>query len=242
MTNKHQKFDAPENFIYLCCNFRNRNKDNKKRGDVEDIHSIEKANSIEDNGMEEENINEEALISICTMLINVVRKLNKSLSGLILNTYFNCLLMSTTTLYASLSIFLNEYRDAEIYLACAAYFSIAVLSIGRLFWLTNSGYNLSVAMKGCAHKLDRFKFKDNTIDANEIQLLRQDLRYYCDSPITPFSAFSLSNGTLIGTCATIVTYLIILIEFKASEIPTNIMQGKNMSDIMNQTINSSNTT
>ena len=212
--------------------------------EVENNQSIEtiQVDSIEDIEIGEEIINEEALISIGIKLIKVVRKLNMSLAGFILNTYFTCLLMSTTTLYASALIFLNTYEHDEIYLACVAYFLISILSVGRLVWLTTAGHNLSVGMKGCAHKLDRYKFKDNIVDNNEVHLLRQDIKYYCESPITPFSAFSLSNRTLIGTCTTVITYLIILIEFKASEIPINTMQANNMSHICNQTLTSSNTT
>ena len=154
--------------------------------------------------------------------------MNVALAGLIVNTYFTCLLLSTATLYNASNIFFN-HEFSDIYLSSLACFSISVLSIGRLVWLTTSGHNLEVAMKECAHKLDRFKFKKNNLDSTEVQLLRQDLRYYCESPITPFSAFSLSNGTLVGTFATIATYLIVLIQFKASEVAPNIMQDKNVS-------------
>ena len=51
----------------------------------------------------------------------------------------------------------------------------------------------------------------------QIKLLKQDIKDKCVSPINPFSAFSLSNSTLIGTFATILTYLIVLIQFKAAE-------------------------
>ena len=90
----------------------------------------------------------------------------------------------------------------------------------RLVSLTNSGYVLETTMKACAHTLDRIKLKNKDI-SEESQLLKQDLRYHCESPITPFSAFSLSHGTLIGTFATIITYLIVLIQFKMSGVQSD---------------------
>ena len=85
----------------------------------------------------------------------------------------------------------------------------------RLMYHTNAGQYLASSIKECAHKLDRIqmkRFKDDKLD-----LLKQDLKNYCTSPINPLSAFSLSNSTLIGTFATILTYLIVLIQFKATE-------------------------
>ena len=73
-------------------------------------------------------------------------------------------------------------------------------------------------MKIYAHALDRLHMKksqDGTLDT--VHILKQDLKDHGHSPINPFSAFSLSNNTLIGTFATILTYLIVLIQFKASE-------------------------
>ena len=149
-------------------------------------------------------------------LIKVVRKLNASLSGLIFNTYFVCLLVSTSALYTTASIFFNnESHILYAYSACC--FLLALLSMGRLFWLTNSGHRFTEEMKGCAHNLERLKFTETKYDTDDVQLLKQDFRYYCESPITPFSAFTLSNSTLVGTCATIITYLIVLIQFKGSE-------------------------
>ena len=149
-------------------------------------------------------------------LIRVARKLNASLSGLIFNTYFVCLLVSTSALYTTASIFFNnESHILYAYSACC--FLLALLSIGRLFLLTNSGHRFTEAMKGCAHNLERLKFTETKLDADDVQLLKQDFRYYCEAPITPFSAFTLSNSTLVGTCATIITYLIVLVQFKGSE-------------------------
>ena len=68
--------------------------------------------------------------------------------------------------------------------------------------------------------------KTKSISADDVQLLKQDLKYYSESPINPLSAFSLSNGTLIATSATIITYLIVLIQFMAAENPNDQCRSK----------------
>ena len=72
-------------------------------------------------------------------------------------------------------------------------------------------------MKNCIYHLERFKIRKGGVDEDDFQLLKDDLRYYCEDPITPFSAFSVSTNTLLGAFGTIVTYLIVLLQFKVSE-------------------------
>ena len=161
--------------------------------------------------------NEKEILSIGTKLIKVVKAMNTSFAGLILVTYFNCLLQTTSQLYTASTIFFNREVTALILLSAAS-FSVACLMCCRLFWLTLSGHGLSTSMKKCANQLERFKLtKKDDDDWNEIQLLKQDLGYYSESPITPKSAFSLSTSTLLGAYGTILTYLIVLIQFKVSE-------------------------
>ena len=94
-------------------------------------------------------------------------------------------------------------------------------------WITSFGQNLSNTMKECGYHLDRFKPDNTKIDEKEIGLLRQDVKYHSESPITPFSCFSLSNNTLLGAFGTIVTYLIVLLQFKVSEMSMNSIDVKN---------------
>ena len=121
-------------------------------------------------------------------------------------------------------------------------FLVACLYIARLVWLTSVGQNLSNSMKKCGHQLDRFKPNDKKLDERELELLRQDIRYHSDSPITPFSFFSLSNSTLLGAFGTIVTYLIVLLQFKTSESsPTVSMNPVYVQNATNIFQNDSNT-
>ena len=73
-------------------------------------------------------------------------------------------------------------------------------------------------MKYCSNELDTHIFKNNDLDAHIIELLRQRMKCNSESPITPFSAFSVSTSTLVGVSGVITTYLIVLLQFKVSEL------------------------
>jgi hypothetical protein len=183
---------------------------------IEDMITYDKT-AIEN--IQEDRVDEKMVIATGFMLIKTVKKLDKSFAPMITNTYFSCTLLATTTLYSSTGILFNN-AEKELILSCAASLAVAVLAIVRLFRITQCSYMLSEEMKECAHLLDRFKFNNGETDENDVGLLRQDLRYHSASPINPFSAFSVSTSTLVGTFGTIVTYLIVLLQFKVSEPTT----------------------
>ena len=183
-------------------------------------------------------VTEKEILSAGTKLIKVVKTINTSFAGIIMTTYFNCLLQTTSQLYTASTILFNREVTALILLSAAS-FSTACLMCCRLFWLTCSGHGLSTSMKKCAHQLERFKLTKKDEDLDELQLLKQDMRYYSESPITPESAFSLSTSTLLGAYGTIVTYLIVLIQFKVSEKPINTPEQE---QVANYSISTSNST
>ena len=92
--------------------------------------------------------------------------------------------------------------------------------------MTGCGHSLSLSMKKCIHQLERFKFSKGGVDDDDFQLLKEELRYYMEAPITPLSAFSVSTSTLLGAFGTIVTYLIVLLQFKVSEEPSGETTGQ----------------
>ena len=149
-------------------------------------------------------------------------KLSVTFSGMIVNTYFTCVLVTICAVYTSSSIILMSEFTTGMLLFSASMFLVTCLCIARLVWLTSVGQNVSDSMKKCGHHLDRFKPNDNRMDERELELLRQDIRYHSESPISPFSFFSLSNSTLLGAFGTIVTYLIVLLQFRFSEISSSV--------------------
>ena len=72
-------------------------------------------------------------------------------------------------------------------------------------------------MQKSVYLLERYRFMESDVDKEEIDLLCRDLRYHAESPINPFSAFSLTSSNLLGACGTIITYIIVLLQFKIAE-------------------------
>ena len=161
-------------------------------------------------------IDDNKLVGIGLMLIKVVKQIDLCFAGMILITYCLCIFQSTATLYNALTIFFGTYSHT-LMLSCVACFSLALLCMYRLFLLTVHAYGLSKSMKECSYQLDWLKFKKKVLDYDGIDLLKQDIKYWCESPISPFTAFSVSPSTFIGLCGVITTYLIVLLQFKVSE-------------------------
>jgi len=81
---------------------------------------------------------------------------------------------------------------------------------------------LASALEVCGEKLDEIlMIRCKDLRSRKIKILKQNVKDRSASPIHPFSAFSLSNNTLVGTFATILTYLIVLVQFKAAEDEAN---------------------
>ena len=148
----------------------------------------------------------------------MVKQINLCFAGMILTTYCLCIFQATATSYNALTIFFATYSHA-LMLSCAASFSLALLCMYRLYLLTVYAYGLSKSMKECSYQLDWLKFKKKESDDDVIDLLKQDMKYWCESPISPFTAFSVSPSSFIGVCGVITTYLIVLLQFKVSEPP-----------------------
>ena len=169
------------------------------------------------NGKERES-NEENMFSIGRCLLKVTNNIDSTFGGMILNTYINCLLIGTTTLYACSSVFFNRSTGIAIYIISGICFLMTLLSLLRLMYHTNAGQSLASAMEESLDALTDIQMivlEDKMY--LHVKLLKEGIKNKCSSPINPFSAFSLSNSTLIGTFATILTYLIVLVQFKAAE-------------------------
>ena len=165
---------------------------------------------------------EDQIICRGFVMVEAVTKLSVTFSGMIVNTYFTCVLVTICAVYTSSSIILMSEFTTGMLLFSASMFLVTCLCIARLVWLTSVGQNVSDSMKKCGYHLDRFKPNDKKMDERELELLRQDIRHHSESPIAPFSFFSLSNSTLLGAFGTIVTYLIVLLQFRFSEISSSV--------------------
>ena len=159
---------------------------------------------------------DKTIIEIGLRLLESVKVMDTIFAGMIANTYLSCSLVATLTLFTASSV-IFRVTVLDLFLNSLASFLIFCLSMSRLGRLTQSGHRLMKEMKECAYLLERYKFMDQDIDMDEVDLLRQDLRYHAESPINPFAAFSLSTSTMLGTCGMIITYIIVLLQFKIAE-------------------------
>ena len=150
-------------------------------------------------------------------LLKIVKQIDASLAGLITNTYFVCMFEATATLYTALTIVFAPYSHS-LMLCSTGCCSVAILCIFRLYLITNSVHDLSLTMRYCSDELDTYTFKKQDSDVHVIELLRQRMKCNSESPITPFSAFRVSTSTLVGVSGVITTYLIVLLQFKVSEL------------------------
>ena len=165
-----------------------------------------------------ENPKRKPILSTGISLFKITRLIEKAFGGIILNTYINCLIQSTSSLYAGSSFFFNNSHGIQVYTMSGVCFLLTFLSILRLLYYTKTGQYLATSMDECVETLTEIQM-NNSDDAKcpYLKIMKEDIKDKAISPITPFSAFSLSNSTLIGTFATILTYLIVLIQFKAAE-------------------------
>ena len=180
---------------------------------------------------------EDKLFSIGKGLLDVTKVIDRALQGMILNTYICCLLTATTTLYAASSVFFNRMTGMACYFISFCSFLMTTLSSLRLIYHTNAGQHLASAMEVCGGKLDEIlmiRCKDE--QSRRLKILTQNVKDRSTSPIHPFSAFSLSNNTLVGTFATILTYLIVLVQFKAAEDEVNTKTLTDIREILQQMI------
>ena len=158
---------------------------------------------------------EKSIISVGFNIIKAVHKMDCAFASMISITYFICMISATSNLYLSSSAIF--YRGKyEVYLLSVAGLSVTWLAIFRVYIETKSGYLLTKVMKKCSYRLDRYSFDGDNMSSGEVELLKKEFQNNCEAPIAPFSAFNLSNSSLLGFLGTIVTYIIVLLQFRTS--------------------------
>ena len=176
--------------------------------------------STDDNGhnvMSKDEITR--LVNSGLSLANTVAKANKTFGGMIFNTYCTCLLLATISLYGASSVFLPKMTLSKqlIWPFTAAQVILATMSFLRVYYITNTAQKMIKTIKQARLRLEYLKEYKDLNEIKHVGPLRHQLKILSDSPITPMSTFSLCNSTLLSTSATVLTYLIILIQFKLTE-------------------------
>lgn len=159
-------------------------------------------------------------------ICNAVCKFNYTFQSMVFISYAVSLILATSGLYVFVSNIFWLKGFANGFWTLAA-FLLVVLYIGRLYYLTSAGWILNHSRKKLGLVLDKYithtdesNYLVKNIDGkglikNKIEMLQKKLSV--ETPITPFDAFNLSTGAFLAAFANILTYLIILIQFKMSQ-------------------------
>ena len=157
------------------------------------------------------------LESVLSLTADTLEKMNAV-------SYFTSAISLTITSFVLLTqLTLNEVEyDAQYYGFSTFYFFLCLLFYTRLYFLMITGQYLITQMKNAKISLENFRLNQevslsqfNFQKFYKMELLQD--RIGNDSPIAPFSIFSLSIGTFARTLATIVTYIVILIRMRGFE-------------------------
>ena len=160
-----------------------------------------------------------SLVDSGMMLTNLVYRTNDAFGGMIFNIYCTCLLSSTIALYGASYLFLpvTVFKKQLMWTFVTSELFLVQTSFLRIYYLTNATENLKSTIKISRARAENLTGCDGCMNVGKINVLRYNLGVMSESPITPLSTFSLSNATLLSASATIITYLIILIQFKLTE-------------------------
>ena len=188
---------------------------------------------------------DDKVLSIGAQLLELTNKIDQSLGGMVLNTFIKSLIIATFSAYAVCSVLLNDYNNDDYYrdyFMSWQYILLTILPIIRLTYYTNASQCLSTSMRKSANTLNRIvKTRKTGAKKGHIELVMEEIKEKSVSPIKPLSLFSLSNNNLIGTFATILTYLIVLISWKMSE-PKQNKELEEIKEILQQLINGTSST
>lgn len=167
------------------------------------------------------------LIEIGNGLCGIVDQVNKALGPSILNIYCYRLIILTGATYCTASQLISGglWSSAISCLICVYFISIDLLCTSRLLAMAWCGQGLQDEMKECGKSLENLhshtydNFRPVVVDLYqrarfESKLSNLKTKLLANPPIQPCSAFNLTSSNLLATCATILTYLVVLIQFK----------------------------
>ena len=152
----------------------------------------------------------------------LVIQVNNLLKGLIVITYFTCVVKFTLTAYQCVSLLtLNDTFQAPnkpMYIAIM--FSGCLIYLIRLHFIMKSGQQLGVRIKQSKRAFEDYCLAQGGStqlkyqSSNIFFVLQQRLGIDC--PIAPFYLFNVNSRTFFATLATVVTYLVILIKLRGA--------------------------
>jgi hypothetical protein len=221
------------------------------------ISTNENISNVNEIDQEKEPINEcnfegvhklRNILDLPLSMLRITRSFDETFSGIVLTFYASSLILLTICLYglASIIISFSKLQSQESVIFAALRGSWCLLIVGgnvekivRLTKETNDLQNGLTMLKrnlndilnyDYINALEKYEHKLIEIYKTKISIFKEEL-HLMNSPLSPFNAFNVSNSTLISAFASITTYLIVLIQFKVSEIDSTTHKYCNMTII-----------
>ena len=176
-------------------------------------------------------------VNIGLDICSAVCKFNYIFQGMIFISYTLSLILATTGLFFLVSNIFWLKGFSHGFLTLGIFLQVVIYT-GRLYYLTSAGWRLNHSRKKLGLVLDKYiadtdessylveNADEKGLIKTRIELLQKKLSV--DTPITPFDAFNLSTGAFLAASANILTYLIILLQFKMSQSGSEADRLENM--------------
>ena len=153
-------------------------------------------------------------------LEDITRHVNRMLEPFLLLHFSISLMQTVLNLYGTSSILFYELKPLTYYM-CLTYCFWSLSMVSVIYFVCESGqrlcdrrkemkYNLEVACQGINSNMDEEQKEDKS-------LLLDRLSH--TDPLSPYDYFDVNNACFLSICSTVITYLIVLTQFKVSEAP-----------------------
>ena len=208
-----------------------KGKIERKNNPISTIHDVGSASSRKRSPGNEKSemvnrINKlNIVLDIALDIGKVIENVNACFAGMLFCNYGGNLLIATCSFYfASNYLYISEFSPMNLSMGLMSIVGF-ILYMGRLYILTTSGHVLGQEMaklnKGLKFYLSMYN-RDSNIEQREKTMLHEKSEMVIESldsnaPLSPYGYFSINGGSLLSALATIITYLIVLIQFKMSE-------------------------
>ena len=165
------------------------------------------------------------MLDIALDIGDAIEKVNICFSSMLFCCYGGNLLIATSSFYLAVNcLFISPYSEMDLSWGLMSTVCF-ILYMGRLYALTTSGHGLGQEMTSLKLIIMSFVSADNydlkLKEGPKNNFFRKLDLLICildnNAPISPYGYFSVNGGSLLSALATIITYLIVLIQFKISE-------------------------
>ena len=152
------------------------------------------------------------ILKVADQLNILLRDLNTILSPFLILVFFLALSNGTMLQYGMFGILFNELTAMRASLTLQ-FLGVSTAFIAIVWMLANIGQRLQDSIVKTCDALEDFSMENE--NATKVQKIRQ--RLLRDGVVSPSSFFNVNHAGYLGMIGTIITYLIVLLQFRVSE-------------------------